>query len=57
MFLGFWFIRKAMWASQSSIKGNATSLKKLYTFNIFDLFYHLVPTIILALKVYRDYTK
>jgi site-specific recombinase XerD len=32
MFLGFWFIRKAMWASQSSIKGNATSLKKFYTF-------------------------
>jgi site-specific recombinase XerD len=32
MFLGYWFIRKAMWASQSSIKGNATSLKKYYTF-------------------------
>ncbi len=32
MFLGYWFIRKAMWASQSSIKGNATSLKKFYTF-------------------------
>ena len=32
MFLGHWFIRKAMWASQSSIKGNATSLKKFYTF-------------------------
>ncbi len=31
-FLGYWFIRKAMWASQSSIKGNATSLKKFYTF-------------------------
>ena len=28
----FWFIRKAMWASQISIKGNATSLKKFYTF-------------------------
>ena len=25
--------------------------------DIFDLFYHLVPTIILALKVYRDYSK
>jgi hypothetical protein len=25
--------------------------------DIFDLFYHLVPTIILLLKVYRDYTK
>ena len=23
--------------------------------DIFDLFYHLVPTIILLLKVYRDY--
>ena len=32
MFLGYWFIRKAMWASQSSIKSNATSLKKLYSF-------------------------
>jgi hypothetical protein len=25
--------------------------------DIFDLFYHLVPTVILALKVYRDYSK
>ncbi|MCI5140388.1 MAG: recombinase [Candidatus Electrothrix sp. ATG1] len=32
MFLGYWFIRKAMWASKSSIKSNATSLKKFYTF-------------------------
>ncbi|MCD4671940.1 MAG: hypothetical protein K8R77_04675 [Anaerolineaceae bacterium] len=32
MFLGYWFIRKAMWASKSSIKGNAASLKKFYTF-------------------------
>ena len=32
MFLGYWFIKKAMWASQSSIKGNAASLKKFYTF-------------------------
>jgi site-specific recombinase XerD len=32
MFLGYWFIRKAMWASASSIKGNAASLKKFYTF-------------------------
>jgi site-specific recombinase XerD len=32
MFLGYWFIRKAMWASPSSIKGNAASLKKFYTF-------------------------
>lgn len=32
MFLGYWFIRKAMWASQASIKSNATSLKKFYTF-------------------------
>ena len=31
-FLGYWFIRKAMWANQSSIKGNAASLKKFYTF-------------------------
>jgi site-specific recombinase XerD len=32
MFLGYWFIKKAMWASKSSIKSNATSLKKFYTF-------------------------
>ena len=32
MFLGYWFIKKAMWASKSSIKGNATSLKKFYAF-------------------------
>ena len=32
LFLGYWFIRKAMWASQSSIRGNAASLKKFYTF-------------------------
>lgn len=32
MFLGYWFIRKAMWASRSHIKGNAASLKKFYTF-------------------------
>jgi site-specific recombinase XerD len=32
MFLGYWFIKKAMWASRTSIKGNATSLKKFYTF-------------------------
>jgi hypothetical protein len=25
--------------------------------DIFDLFYHLVPTVILLLKVYRDYSK
>ncbi len=31
-FLGFWFIKKAMWASKSSIKGNATSIKKFYEF-------------------------
>jgi intergrase/recombinase len=31
-FLGFWFIKKAMWASKSSIKSNATSLKKFYEF-------------------------
>ena len=32
MFLGYWFIKKAMWASQTNVKGNATSLKKFYTF-------------------------
>ncbi len=32
MFLGYWFIKKAMWASASSIKGSASSLKKFYGF-------------------------
>ena len=32
MFLGYWFIRKAMWASETSIKSNAMSLKKFYDF-------------------------
>ena len=31
-FLGYWFIRKAMWASPTSIKQIAASLKKFYTF-------------------------
>jgi len=32
MFIGYWFIKKAMWASESSIRSNAASLKKFYTF-------------------------
>jgi len=32
MFLGYWFIKKAMWASKASIKSNAASLKKFYTY-------------------------
>lgn len=32
MFLGDWFIRKAMWSSVNQIKINAASLKKFYTF-------------------------
>ena len=32
MFLGYWFIKKALWASTSQIKSNAASLKKFYTF-------------------------
>ncbi len=31
-FLGYWFIKKAMWASKSTIKSNATSIKKFYEF-------------------------
>lgn len=31
-FLGYWFIRKAMWSSVAQINENATSLKKFYTF-------------------------
>jgi hypothetical protein len=32
MFLGYWFPRKALWASPSSVKSIAASLKKFYTF-------------------------
>jgi hypothetical protein len=32
MFLGYWFIRKAMWASATSIQSNVRSLKKFYEF-------------------------
>lgn len=32
MFLGYWFIRKAMWANETSIRSNAASLKKFYDF-------------------------
>ncbi len=31
-FLGYWFIRKAMWASTTSIKENITSLKHFYSY-------------------------
>lgn len=31
-FLGYWFIKKAMWSSESSIKSNITSIKKFYSF-------------------------
>ena len=32
MFLGDWFVRKALWASATSIREGAASLKKFYTF-------------------------
>lgn len=32
MFLGYWFIKKAMWSSKNAIKENATSLEKFYKF-------------------------
>jgi len=31
-FLGYWFIKKAMWADENSVKSNITSIKKFYTF-------------------------
>lgn len=31
-FLGFWFIRKALWASKTSINENISSLKHFYTY-------------------------
>jgi hypothetical protein len=32
MYVGDWFIRKAMWASPSRIRSNAASMKKFYAF-------------------------
>jgi len=32
MFLGYWFVKKAMWANTTAIKENAASLKKFYQF-------------------------
>jgi len=32
MFMGYWFIHKAMWASQASMRNNASSLKRFYAF-------------------------
>lgn len=32
MFLGYWFIRKAMWSNEATVKSNAASLKKFYDF-------------------------
>jgi site-specific recombinase XerD len=32
MYLGYWFIKKAMWASRASLKSNASSLTKFYTY-------------------------
>jgi site-specific recombinase XerD len=32
MYLGYWFIRKALWASAASIRSNAASIKKFYDF-------------------------
>jgi len=32
LFLGYWFVKKALWSSQSAIRENAASLKKFYQF-------------------------
>jgi len=32
LFLGYWFIKKAMWSSKNAIKENAASLKKFYQY-------------------------
>ena len=32
MFLGYWFIKKAMWSSVAAVKACAASLKKFYQF-------------------------
>jgi hypothetical protein len=31
-FLGYWFVRKAMWSSPAAIRENAAALKKFYTY-------------------------
>ncbi len=31
-FLGYWFVKKAIWSSENSIKENIASIKKFYTF-------------------------
>ena len=31
-FLGYWFIKKAMWSSVASIRSNAASIKKFYKY-------------------------
>lgn len=35
-FLGYWFIKKALWANKSTIKENAASLKKFYQYLLED---------------------
>jgi hypothetical protein len=32
MYLGYWFVKKAVWSSAANVKGSATSLTKFYTF-------------------------
>lgn len=32
MFLGYWFIKKAMWATETAVRSNSISLKKFYQF-------------------------
>jgi site-specific recombinase XerD len=32
MFLGYWFIKKVSWSSESAIRSNVASLKKFYSF-------------------------
>ena len=32
VFLGYWFIKKAMWANKKTIKENAASMKKFYQY-------------------------
>ena len=32
LFLGYWFIKKAMWSNTAAIKENAASLKKFYQY-------------------------
>jgi site-specific recombinase XerD len=54
MFLGYWFIRKAMWTSQTSIKENASSLKIFYQYMLEKGFIDKQDLVKLKLTIKED---